>query len=89
MYHCVGEQSEPKMSNCTCFTNSNPNIFLCRQAKRARKFQMIVVLPIQILMYDCVGEQSEPKKCQIVLVLPTQILIYYCVDEQSKPKNFK
>ena len=68
------------MSNSTCFTNSNPNIFMCRRAKRARKFQMIVVLPRQILMYDCVG---EPKKCQIVLVLPTQILIiYYCVDKQ-------
>ena len=35
--------SSPKMSNSTCFTKLNPNIFLCQQAKRAKKFQIVVV----------------------------------------------
>ena len=31
----------PKMSNSTCFTKLNRNIFLCRRAKQAKKFQII------------------------------------------------
>ena len=69
IYFC--EQSEPiffkkvlnyqlsnassKMSNSTCFTKLNPNIFLCRQAKQ---FQIVVVLVSQIFFK---GKQSEPK----------------------------
>ena len=62
--YCIIVQASkmsPKMSNSTCFTKSNPNIFLCRQGKQAIKFQIVVVLPSQILMYYCVGKHSEPK----------------------------
>ena len=60
MYYLYASKVSPKMSNSTCFTKPNPNLFLCRRAKRARKFQIIVVLPRQILMYYCLGKQSEP-----------------------------
>ena len=53
--------SSPKMSNSTCCTKLNTNILLCRWAKQARNFLIIVVLLRQILMYYCVGKQSEPK----------------------------
>ena len=81
IYYCVGKQSKqmffkkvlnyqlsnasPKMSNNTCCTKLNPKILLCRRAKQARKFHIIVVLPRQILVYYCVGKQSEPKNVQI------------------------
>ena len=50
------------MSNSTRFTKPNPNIFLCRWTKQARKFQIVVVLPSQILIYYCIGKQSESQK---------------------------
>jgi hypothetical protein len=34
---------------------------LCRQAKQAKKFQIVLVLQSQILIYYCVGKQSELK----------------------------
>jgi len=57
-----------------------------KRAKQAIKFQILVVLPRQILMYYCLGKQSEPK-FQTVLVLPSQILIYFCVGERSELEN--
>ena len=40
IYFCVGEQSKQKISNSSCFTKSNPNIFLFGQAKQAKKIQI-------------------------------------------------
>ena len=40
-----------KISNSTYFTESNSNILLCRRAKQAKKFQVVLVLPSQLLIY--------------------------------------
>ena len=63
---------------------------MCRQAKQAKKFQVVLVLPSQILIHILFYRRAKQvKKFQIELVLPSQILIYYCVDKQSKLKIFK
>ena len=73
----------PKLSNSNCFTKPNLNIFLCRQAKRARKFQIVVVLPSQILIYLCVGKLENSSS--FIKSNPNVLFI----DEQNEPKNYK
>ena len=62
----VGERSELKNfrynnSSSTCFTKSNSNKLLCRQAKQAKKIQMLIVLQSQILINYCIGKHSKLK----------------------------
>ena len=64
IYFCVGEQS--KLENSSCFSKLNPNVLiideqsepknfwivlLCMWAKLAKKYEIIFVLPSQILIY--------------------------------------
>ena len=61
IYYFLGERSELKNLDSTCFTESKSNILLCRRAKQAKKFQVVLVLPSQILIYYYVDERSELK----------------------------
>ena len=67
-----------KMSNSTYCAKFNPNILLCRCAKRARKFQIIVVLQRQILMYSNVGKLSEPINVKQYLFTKPNPNIFLC-----------
>ena len=77
---------ELKIQIVLVFAESNSNKLYCRRAKQAKNFQIVFVLPIQILIYYCVANEAR-SKFQIVFVLLSQILIYYCVGERSKLKN--
>ena len=80
---------------------NSTDVLLCRPAKWAKKYEIILGLPSQILIYYWVGKQSKPsikkttemsnasQKCQIVLVLLSYNLIYFCVGKRSEPKNIK
>ena len=60
-----------KISNSTCYTKLNPNILLCKQAKQAQNFQIVLVLPSKILMYYWLGSLAS-QTFQLVLVSPSQ-----------------
>ena len=81
-------EASSKISNSTCFTESNFNILLCRQAKRAEKFQMLLVLQSQILIYYFVGKQSELNISNSTCFTESNsnILLYR---QAKQAKNFK
>ena len=60
MYYFESNKASPKISNST-ITTSDPSILLFKQAKRAQKFQIVLVTPSKILIYYCVSKQSKPK----------------------------
>ena len=81
--------ASPKMSNSRySFTKLNPDTFLCRQAKQAKKCQIVVVLESQILMYYLKASKVSPKMSNSTCFTNSNPNILQC-RKAKQAKKFK